>query len=166
MKNTAAWAAAATLAATLLTGIGSAQADVSTGGARAADTAHSSTRAAGRYCLANDWGSPKVSTKPCDASDRGQHWAVSGHQIALANARDYCLANTWGSPEVSTRPCSPSDQGQYWNISGQQISLNFAPAYCLTNTWGTPDVSTKPCDASDPGQHWVIFNDQISLALA
>ncbi|MGV9758550.1 ricin-type beta-trefoil lectin domain protein [Streptomyces tricolor] len=166
MKKTAALAAAATLAATLLTGIGSARADVLTGSTRAAETAHSATRAAGRYCLANDWGTPKVSVKPCNASDQGQHWVVSGHQIALANARSYCLANTWGIPEISVRPCSATDQGQYWDVKGQQISLNFAPAYCLANAWGAPAVSTKPCDTSDQGQHWVIFNDQVSLALA
>lgn len=165
MKHTAAWAAAAMLAAALLTGTGPAHADAPTGIAPAADTAHSSTRLAGRYCLANDWGTPKVSMKPCSPSDPGQQWVVSGHQIALANARNYCLANTWGTPAVSTKPCNTNDEGQYWDVSGQQISLNFAPAYCLANAWETPNVSTKPCDTSDRGQHWVVFNDQISLAL-
>ncbi|MFH8983391.1 ricin-type beta-trefoil lectin domain protein [Streptomyces varsoviensis] len=166
MKKTAAWAAAAMMAGALLTATGSAQAEASTGSVRAVDTAHSSKRVAGRYCLANDWGTSRVSAKPCNPSDQGQQWVVSGHQIALAHARAYCLANTWETPEVAVKPCSSGDQGQYWNVSGQQVSLNFAPAYCLANAWGTPAVSTKPCAASDNGQHWVIFNDQISLALA
>ncbi|MEU9718506.1 ricin-type beta-trefoil lectin domain protein [Streptomyces sp. NPDC047976] len=119
----------------------------------------------GRYCLANTWGAPDVSSKPCDSADRGQHWTLSGHQIALTNARGYCLANTWGKPDVSSKPCDPSDQGQYWNVDGQKISLAFAPAYCFANAWGTPNLSTKPCDSADRGQNWVVFNDQISLAL-
>ncbi|GAA2608591.1 MULTISPECIES: hypothetical protein [Streptomyces] len=86
MKKTAALAAAATLAATLLTGIGSARADVLTDSTRAAETAHSATRAAGRYCLANDWGKPDVPVKPCNSSDQGQHWAIFNDQISLALA--------------------------------------------------------------------------------
>ncbi|MGI5447501.1 ricin-type beta-trefoil lectin domain protein [Streptomyces sp. CA-243310] len=120
----------------------------------------------GRYCLANAWETPNISTKPCDTADRGQHWTVTGNQISLTNARGYCLANTWNSDKISTKPCDTSDQGQYWNVSGQTISLNFAPAYCLANAWGTPNIATKPCDTADNGQHWVIFNDQISLARA
>lgn len=85
-KPAAAWAAAAMLAATLLTGTGSAHAGVSTGSARAAETADSSTHAPGRYCLANDWGTPTVSTKPCNPSDPGQHWVVFNDQISLALA--------------------------------------------------------------------------------
>ncbi|MFJ5926837.1 ricin-type beta-trefoil lectin domain protein [Kitasatospora sp. NPDC092948] len=135
-------------------------------GAGAADTGHSTTRTPGRYCLANTWGSPTVSTKPCNTDDKGQHWTVAGDQISLTDARGYCLANTWGSPTVSSKPCNPGDEGQYWSIDGQRISLTFAPGYCLANKWGTPDVSTKPCDANDKGQHWVVFNDQVSLALA
>ncbi|MFJ9445622.1 ricin-type beta-trefoil lectin domain protein [Kitasatospora sp. NPDC101235] len=137
-----------------------------TGGAGAADTTHRAPRTPGLYCLANAWGTPNVSTKPCDANDSGQHWTLSGEQISLTKARSYCLANTWKTPDVSTKACNPNDEGQYWTVSGQQISLTFAPAYCLANSWGTPNVSTKPCDAKDPGQHWVIFNEQISLALA
>ncbi|GAA0289447.1 hypothetical protein GCM10010302_29770 [Streptomyces polychromogenes] len=136
-----------------------------TGQAGAAGAAQQTARVPGRYCLANAWGTPNISSKPCDPADQGQHWTLSGHQISLTNARGYCLANTWGSATVSTKPCNPNDQGQYWNVSGQAISLNFAPSYCFANAWGTPNVSTKPCDTSDPGQHWVIFNDQISLAL-
>ncbi|MFD8142234.1 ricin-type beta-trefoil lectin domain protein [Streptomyces sp. NPDC059708] len=136
-----------------------------TGQAGAATATEQAARVPGRYCLANAWGTPNLSSKPCDTADQGQHWVLSGHQISLAGARAYCLANTWGTSTVSTKPCDPNEQGQYWNVSGQAISLNFAPAYCFANAWGTPNVSTKPCDTSDPGQHWVIFNDQISLAL-
>ncbi|MFF2193607.1 ricin-type beta-trefoil lectin domain protein [Streptomyces sp. NPDC058157] len=118
----------------------------------------------GRYCLANAWGTPNISSKPCDSADQGQHWVVSGNQISLAGARAYCLANSWGTDQVSTKPCDPKDQGQYWNVSDQRIALDFAPAYCFANAWGTPNVSTKPCDQADKGQHWVVFNDQISLA--
>ncbi|MFB6620609.1 ricin-type beta-trefoil lectin domain protein [Streptomyces sp. NPDC056367] len=132
------------------------------GEAGAASTARASVP--GRYCLANAWGTADISTKPCDPADRGQHWTVSGHQIALTNDRNYCLANAWGTQSVTTKPCNPTDQGQYWNVVGQQIALNFAPAYCLANEWNTPNVGTKPCDASDKGQKWVVFNDQISLA--
>ncbi|WP_406300095.1 RICIN domain-containing protein [Embleya sp. NBC_00888] len=124
------------------------------------------TPAPGYYCLANTWDTPKVSTKPCDPADRGQHLTLSGQQISLTNARAYCLANAWGAPDISTKPCDAKDRGQYWTVTGQQISLTFAPAYCLANAWGTPNISTKPCDAKDPGQQWVIFNDQISLANA
>ncbi|MEW1637909.1 ricin-type beta-trefoil lectin domain protein [Streptomyces sp. NPDC093801] len=120
----------------------------------------------GRYCLANAWGTPNVSSKPCDSADQGQRWTVSGNQIALTDARGYCLANTWGTAQVTTKPCNANDQGQYWSVSGQQISLTFAPAYCFANAWGTPNVSTKPCDSADQGQKWVVFNDQISLAAA
>ncbi|MGW4384495.1 hypothetical protein [Kitasatospora sp. NPDC004531] len=137
-----------------------------TAGAGAADTGHAATRTPGRYCLANTWGAPDISSKPCDANDKGQHWRVSGQQIALSNALGYCLANKWGAPDISSKPCDPGDQGQYWSIAGQQISLTFAPGYCLANTWGSATVSSKPCDANDKGQHWVVFNDQISLALA
>ncbi|MFE2106320.1 ricin-type beta-trefoil lectin domain protein [Kitasatospora sp. NPDC059463] len=136
-----------------------------TGQAGASDTATPSPRIPGRYCLADAWGTPNVSTKPCDANDQGQHWTLAGQQISLSNARAYCLANAWGSPNLSTKPCDPTDQGQYWTVSGQQISLTFAPAYCLADAWGTPNVSVKPCDVNDRGQHWVVFNDQISLAL-
>ncbi|MFB6889031.1 hypothetical protein ACFCX4_06915 [Kitasatospora sp. NPDC056327] len=38
------------------------------------------------YCLANEWGTPNVSTKPCDVNDRGQHWVLFGDQISLALA--------------------------------------------------------------------------------
>ncbi|WP_330294361.1 ricin-type beta-trefoil lectin domain protein [Streptomyces sp. NBC_00503] len=135
-------------------------------GAQAAAAVTPVLRAPGLYCLANAWGTPKVSTKPCDPKDQGQHWTVSGHQIALTNAPAYCLANTWNASDVSTKPCDPKDQGQYWNVSGQQIALAYAPAYCFANAWSTPNVSTKPCDTKDQGQHWVIFKDQISLAAA
>ncbi|MCX4661558.1 ricin-type beta-trefoil lectin domain protein [Streptomyces uncialis] len=135
-------------------------------GAGASETAAPSQRVPGRYCLANAWGTPDISSKPCDSADRGQQWTVSGQQISLTNARGYCLANAWGTPGISTKPCDPADQGQYWSVSGQQISLTFDPAYCLANAWGTPNISTKPCDSADRGQHWVIFNNQISLALA
>ncbi|MGW2039470.1 ricin-type beta-trefoil lectin domain protein [Streptomyces virginiae] len=137
-----------------------------TGQAGAAGIAEQTVRVPGRYCLANAWETPNVSTKPCDSADRGQHWTVSGQQISLTNARGYCLANTWNTAQVSVKPCNPNDQGQYWNISGQQISLAFAPAYCFANAWETPNVSTKPCDRADRGQSWAVFNDQISLALA
>ncbi|MFE2044709.1 ricin-type beta-trefoil lectin domain protein [Streptomyces sp. NPDC059477] len=130
----------------------------------AAPTAQQAERP-GLYCLANAWGTPDVSSQPCDASDPGQRWTVSGNQISLTDAPGYCLANTWGTPDVSSQPCDPNSEGQYWDVTGQQISLNYAPAYCLANAWGTPDVSSQPCDTSDPGQHWVVFKDQISLAL-
>ncbi|MET3985738.1 ricin-type beta-trefoil lectin domain protein [Streptomyces sp. PvR034] len=136
------------------------------GGAGAANAAPQTARVPGRYCLANAWDTPNLSTKPCNTGDRGQHWTVSGQQISLTNARAYCLANTWNSAQISVKPCNPNDQGQYWNVSGQQISLAFAPAYCLANTWDTPNLSTKACDKNDRGQSWAIFNDQISLALA
>ncbi|MFE5329870.1 ricin-type beta-trefoil lectin domain protein [Embleya sp. NPDC056575] len=138
------------------------------GGAGASDTAAAdpAPRTPGLYCLANAWGTPNISTKPCDTADRGQHWTVSGQQISLTEARAYCLANAWNTPDVATKACAPKDQGQYWSVSGQQIALTFAPGYCLANAWGTPNISTKPCDTADRGQHWVIFNDQISLALA
>ncbi|KDN84312.1 ricin-type beta-trefoil lectin domain protein [Kitasatospora cheerisanensis] len=135
-------------------------------GAGAADTGRASTRTPGLYCLANAWGTTGISSKPCDGSDKGQHWKLSGQQIALSNAPAYCLANTWNATDISSKACAPGDQGQYWTVAGQQISLTFAPAYCLANAWGTATVSTKPCDTSDPGQHWVVFNEQISLALA
>ncbi|WP_405533259.1 RICIN domain-containing protein [Streptomyces avidinii] len=135
-------------------------------GAEAVDTAAPSLRAPGLYCLANAWETPNISTKPCDAADRGQHWTLSGQQISLSNARGYCLANTWNAQDVSVKPCNSKDQGQYWTVSGQQISLTYAPAYCLANAWLTPNISTKPCDSADRGQRWVIFNDQISLAAA
>lgn len=131
----------------------------------AASTTGQTVQVPGQYCLANAWGTPNVSSAPCDSADRGQHWTVSGQQISLTNARGYCLANTWNTTQISTKPCDPSDQGQYWNISGQQITLAFAPAYCLANAWGTPNISTKPCDRADRGQSWAVFNDQISLAL-
>ncbi|MFF2630015.1 ricin-type beta-trefoil lectin domain protein [Kitasatospora griseola] len=137
-----------------------------TAGADAADAGHSTTRTPGRYCLANTWETPTVSSKPCNTNDPGQHWTLSGEQISLTNARGYCLADKWNTPDVSTKPCDPVDEGQYWTVSGERISLTFAPGYCLANAWGTPNVSTKPCDANDKGQHWVVFNDQISLALA
>ncbi|MFI1018869.1 ricin-type beta-trefoil lectin domain protein [Streptomyces sp. NPDC020965] len=119
----------------------------------------------GLYCLANAWGTPDVSSRPCDTNDPGQRWTVSGNQISLTDAPGYCLANAWGTPDVSTKPCDPKDEGQYWDVTGQRISLNYATAYCLANAWGTPDVSSRPCDTNDPGQHWVVFKDQISLAL-
>ncbi|MCB5168351.1 RICIN domain-containing protein [Streptomyces bambusae] len=131
-----------------------------------AGAAQEAARVPGRYCLANAWGTPNISSKPCDSADSGQHWTVSGHQISLTGARGYCLANTWNTATVSTKPCNSGDQGQYWNVSGQQISLSFAPAYCLANAWGTPNISTKPCDNADPGQKWVVFDEQISLAVA
>ncbi|MER5639446.1 ricin-type beta-trefoil lectin domain protein [Kitasatospora sp. NPDC002227] len=120
----------------------------------------------GVYCLANAWGTPDVGTKPCDANDQGQHWAVMGDQIALAQARAYCLANPWGSQTVTTKGCDGRDPGQYWSVSGDKIFLTNAPAYCLANAYGTPNVGTKPCDVNDPGQHWDVFGDQISLAYA
>ncbi|WP_328954743.1 ricin-type beta-trefoil lectin domain protein [Kitasatospora purpeofusca] len=135
-----------------------------TGTAGAADVARPTTRTPGIYCLANTWNKPDVSTKVCDTNDQGQHWTVTGQQIALANARAYCLANTWNKPDVSTKGCASGDQGQYWTVNGDQIALTLAPAYCLANTWGTPTVSVKPCDKSDRGQHWVAFGDQISLS--
>ncbi|OKJ00064.1 hypothetical protein AMK19_30100 [Kitasatospora sp. CB01950] len=55
-------------------------------GAGAADTGHAATRTPGRYCLANTWGAPDVSSKPCDANDKGQHWVVFNDQISLALA--------------------------------------------------------------------------------
>ncbi|MER5766217.1 ricin-type beta-trefoil lectin domain protein [Streptomyces sp. NPDC001985] len=122
-------------------------------------------QAPGQYCLANAWGTPDISSQPCDTSDPGQRWTVSGNQISLTDAPGYCLANAWGTPDISTKPCDPTDEGQYWDVEGQQISLNYASAYCLANAWGTPDVSSQPCDTNDPGQHWVVFKDQISLAL-
>ncbi|MFE2147955.1 ricin-type beta-trefoil lectin domain protein [Streptomyces sp. NPDC059456] len=135
-------------------------------GAEAANPTQQTARIPGRYCLANAWQTPNVSTKPCDSTAPGQHWTVSGQQISLTNARGYCLANTWETPQVSVKPCNSNDQGQYWNVSGQQISLAFAPAYCFANAWDTPNLSTKPCDRADRGQNWAVFNDQISLALA
>lgn len=137
-----------------------------TAGAEATNAMAPALRAPGLYCLANTWDTPKVSTKPCDAADRGQHWTVSGQQISLRNAPAYCLANTWNTQDVSVKPCDPKDQGQYWTASGQQITLTYAPAYCFANAWNTPNLSSKPCDSADRGQRWVIFNDQISLAAA
>ncbi|MFI1582765.1 hypothetical protein [Embleya sp. NPDC020630] len=43
-------------------------------------------RTPGLYCLANAWGTPNISTKPCDTADRGQHWVVFNDQISLALA--------------------------------------------------------------------------------
>ncbi|MEV6976225.1 ricin-type beta-trefoil lectin domain protein [Kitasatospora sp. NPDC093806] len=136
------------------------------GGAGASETARSDVRTPNLYCLANAWGNPGVSVKPCNGGDIGQYWSVSGEQIALANAKGYCLANTWGAADVSVKPCNAGDQGQYWTITGQQLTLTFAPAYCLANAWGTPNISTKPCDRADRGQAWVVFDNQISLAAA
>ena len=95
-------------------------------GAGAADTAQASPRTPGLHCLANAWNTPNIGTRPCNPSDLGQHWTLSGQQITLTFAPAYCLANAWQTPSVGTKPCNAADPGQHWVVFDDQISLALA----------------------------------------